>query len=54
MLIDDEGIDLEEEDGTDMNDLIDEVDEAIKPRSHFQSIFWKQQVEYNKLKISVV
>ena len=47
-MIDDEGVDLEEEDVADLNDLMNET-EAVKARNHFQSIFWNQQSKYNEL-----
>ena len=48
-LIEEEGIELSEEDASDMNDLVVEVDEARKARDHFQNIFWEQQRKYNSL-----
>lgn len=50
VLIDRDGIELEEEDELEMNQLVDEVDEAAKARNHFQKIFWEQQRAYNTLK----
>lgn len=49
LLIDRDGIDLAEEDVSEFNDLVDEVDETVKTRSHFQKIFWDQQRAYNNL-----
>lgn len=48
-LIDRDGMELVEEDEAEMKDLIEEVDEAAKARSHFQKIFWQQQRTYNSL-----
>lgn len=49
-LIEKEGLVLGKEDETEMNDLMEEVDEAVKARGHFEKIFWEQQRTYNSLK----
>ncbi len=49
VLIERDGIDLAEEDESELNDIVVELDEAAKARSHFQKIFWQQQHKYNSL-----
>jgi hypothetical protein len=48
-MIEKEGIDLVEEDASDLRELMSEVDENTKAKKHFCSIFWDQQQAYNSL-----
>jgi len=48
-LIEREGIDLPAEDAYMLEELMDEVDESVKAKKHFHSIFWQQQQRYNSL-----
>ena len=51
-LIHDEGIELVEEDASDIGQLIADIDGAStqqSAKSHFQKIFWDQQSKYNSL-----
>ena len=48
-MIEKEGIDLGEEDASDMEELMGEVDESVKAKKHFRCIFWKQQQVYHSL-----
>lgn len=48
-IIDEHGIELEDEDASDMATLMKEMDGEANAKNHFQKVFWEQQKKYNKL-----